>query len=199
MSNVSDPSIIVAVVIGLLLISLLWIAYRRYKKSIHCQITTILRPYIRDEIKHIIIPDGIGGLIEVEHLVLIDQGLLLIETYPVSGNLFGSDKMNLWSQVIDGRSYKFANPLPHIYIMRQALQVLAPGIPIFCRIIFNADSVFPKGKPEEVSVLKSLENDMLTVRSSAIILDKSRQAWNQIMRIARKDGKAVQQKGTGND
>jgi len=156
----------------------------------------ILKPYIQNEEKDIIIPDGIGGLLEIENLILTDRGLLLIETYPMSGNLFGSETIEQWTQIIDGRSYKFANPLRHIRTSRQALMVLAPNIPIFCRIVFNADSIFPKGKPEEVSVLSSLAEDLLCIDSSPLLTEQSKQAWEVIMRIARKDGQAVNREGS---
>ena len=165
------------------------------KESISRQMTAILKPYTQDEIKNIIIPDGIGGLLEIEHLILMERGLLLIETYPMSGNMFGAETIDQWTQLIDGRSYKFANPLRRIRTSRQALMVLAPNVPIFCRVVFNADSVFPKGKPDEVSVLSSLSDDLLNIQSSVIKMDKSSAVWQRILRIARKDGQAVQRDG----
>jgi len=158
----------------------------------------ILRPYVKDEIKQVIIPDGIGGLLEIEHLILLEQGILLIETYPMAGNLFGAEMIDQWTQIIDGRSYKFANPLRHIRTSRQAIKVLAPEIPVFCRVIFNSDSYFPKGKPDEVSILESLSDDLLFINEEKIISKQATQAWERIMRIARKDGQAIIRKGNVN-
>ncbi|MDB2705703.1 NERD domain-containing protein [Pseudomonadota bacterium] len=156
---------------------------------------SILQPYIKNEIKHIIIPDGIGGLLEIEHLILLDQGLFLIETYPMAGNLYGAETIDLWTQIVDGRSYKFDNPLRRLRISRQAIKSLAPDIPVFCRVIFNSDSIFPKGKPSEVSVLESLAEDMLLVKNEKRITNQAQQTWDTIMRIARKDGQAVTRQG----
>lgn len=176
-------------------IILILVIINKRKKSAPYQMASILKPYIQDEVKDIIIPDGIGGLLEIEHLILLEQGLLLIETYPMSGNLFGAETIDQWTQLVGGRSYKFANPLRHIRTSRQALMVLAPNIPIFCRVVFNADSVFPKGKPDEVSVLSTLADDMLNIQSSTVKMDPALQVWQRIMRIARKDGQAVQRDG----
>ncbi len=176
-----------------------WLAYKKWQGTPKHQMHTILKPYIVEEIKDVIIPDGIGGLLEIEHLVLTEQGLLLIETYPMSGNLFGADTIDLWTQIIDGRSYKFANPLRHIRTSRQAVKVLVPKIPIFCRVIFNDHSVFPKGKPDEVSVLTTLSDDMMHINSSPSIAIESKQAWDKIMRIARKNGQAVRREGDADD
>jgi len=179
----------------LTVIILILLVINNRKESTSRQMAAILKPYTQDEIKHIIIPDGIGGLLEIEHLILMEHGLLLIETYPMSGNMFGADTIDQWTQLIDGRSYKFANPLRRIRTSRQALMVLAPNIPIFCRVVFNADSLFPKGKPEEVSVLSSLSDDLLKIQSSAVKMDQSSPVWQRILRIARKDGQAVQRDG----
>jgi len=184
--------LIVAIFTVIILILLL---INNRKVSAVRQMATILKPYILDEIKDIIVPDGIGGLLEIEHLILFEQGLLLIETYPMSGNMFGAETIDQWTQLIDGRSYKFANPLRHIRTSRQALMILAPNIPIFCRVVFNADSIFPKGKPDEVSVLSSLSDDLSKIQSSTIKMDQSSEVWQRIMRIARKDGQAVQRDG----
>jgi hypothetical protein len=192
-----NPStIIIIAILGFLLIvtAIIW-AIKMRKLSSEFQMQSILKPYIRDEVKQIIIPDGIGGLLEIEHLILLDQGLFLVETYPMAGNLYGADTIDQWTQIIDGRSYKFANPLRRIRTSRQALISLAPDVPVFCRVIFNSDSIFPKGKPDEVSVLESLENDMLMVKNEKIITQQAQQAWNTIMRIARKDGQAVIRQG----
>ena len=189
-----NTSILLIVVTFTLIIVVLLLINNR-KESASRQMTAILKPYILDEIKAVIVPDGIGGLLEIEHLILMEQGLLLVETYPMSGNMFGAETIDKWTQLLDGRSYKFANPLRHIRTSRQALMILAPNIPIFCRVVFNADSIFPKGKPEEVSVLSSLSDDLLKIQSSSLKLDKSSEVWQRIMRIARKDGQAVQRDG----
>jgi len=168
------------------------LAYKKWKGTPEHQMHTILKPYAREEIKNIIIPDGIGGLLEIEHLILTDHGLLLIETYPMSGNLFGAETIDQWSQIVEGRSYKFANPLRHIRTSRQALKALSPNTAIFCRIIFNANSVFPKGKPDEVSVVNSLADDMVFIKGEPPATVASQQAWDKIMRIARKNGQAIE-------
>jgi len=194
-----DPSTVLYFVLtAIFLLVLAIVVYRKWNSTPEHQMHLILKPYIREEIKEIIIPDGIGGLLEIEHLILMDQGLLLIQTYPMSGNLFGADTIDQWSQIVDGRSYKFANPLRHIRTSRQAIMALSPKVPVFCRIIFNANSVFPKGKPDEVSVINSLAEDMQDLKNKPALTVASQQAWEQIMRIARKNGQAVERQESDN-
>jgi len=173
-------------------ITFLW---SRRKLSPSAQLNLVLQPFMRDEVKEIIIPDGIGGLLEVEHVVLLDQGLLLIETYSISGNLFGAEQIDEWTQIIDGRSYKFANPLRRLRTARQALKLLAPNVPIFCKVVFNADSHFPKGKPDEVSTLATITDDMKIIMDSPVIKAKAEQDWSRCLRIARKNGQSLRRDG----
>ena len=113
----------------------------------------------------------------------------------MAGNLYGADTIDQWTQIIDGRSYKFANPLRRLRTSRQAIKSLAPNIPVFCRVIFNADSFFPKGKPSDVSVLETLADDMMILNNEKKIPEEAGKAWDAIRRIARKDGQAVQRQG----
>lgn len=190
-----DLSLEIVLLLAIMLSALAAYFWKRRKLSPAAQMDLILHSYKRDEVKEIIIPDGIGGLLEIEHLMLLDQGLLLIETYPISGNLFGAEQIDEWSQIIDGRSFKFANPLRRTRTARQALKLLAPNVPIFCRVVFSADSHFPKGKPEEVSTLATLDHDMQMVMDSPVITDKAQNAWQRCMRIARKNGQSLLRDG----
>jgi len=192
--NTSSTTLYYAIAV-LCLMSISFFIYKKRKGSAASKINDVLRHYIIYEIKEVIIPDGIGGLLEVEHIILTEQGLLLIETYPMSGNLFGAETIDQWTQIVDGRSYKFANPLRRIRTSRQALKALAPKAPVYCRIIFNANSVFPKGKPDDVSTISSLADDMTALKNEPVLAHESKQAWDKVMRIARKNGQAVQRQG----
>ncbi|MDH5357359.1 MAG: NERD domain-containing protein [Gammaproteobacteria bacterium] len=187
-----------AVIVILLLVFIITKLFIKRKRSVSYQMASILKPYARDEIKEFIIPDGVGGLLEVEHLVLMDQGLLLIKTYPYSGNLFGAENIEQWTQIIDGRSFKFINPLYHIHSSRLALTAVAPKVPVYCRIVYTGNSVFPKGKPDEVSVLSSLADDLQLIKDEPTMPDRAQHGWDTILRIARKNGKAVKGRGTVN-
>lgn len=155
------------------------------------QLDKILRNYKQEEVRTIVIPDGIGGLLELDRLILTERGLLVIETYSMTGHLFGAEQIDQWTQVIEGRSFKFANPLHHIQNAKYALQQLAPKIPVFYRVVFTGDSDFPKGKPDYVSTLQTLEEDLQAILEAPKMSDSCVKAWKRILRIGRKNGQAV--------
>lgn len=186
-SQLAVVAIILCVVI--IIIGVLWL--KKHKRRVSVRYKLILEPFVEEEVKRIIIPDGVGGVIEIEHLILLEQGFLVIDTYPIAGNLFGADNIEQWTQIMEGRSYKFINPLHRIQLSRQALKLLAPDIPIFYRVIFSADADFPKGKPAHVSTLETLSADLTYLKSEKPIAQQAQKAWDMVMRIARKDGQAV--------
>lgn len=189
-----SPQLYVGITILFLALIALAVFFRRKKHSANKKIDLALKPYSHAELHNVVFPDGVGGLIDIERIVLTEQGVLIIETYPISGNLFGADKIEKWSQILNGKSFKFTNPLYRIQMLRQAIQVIAPNTPIFYRVIFTAnDSFFPKGKPDAVSTLLTLESDLEMLKQAPMMTEKQRLNWDRILRIARKDGQAIQQ------
>lgn len=186
-----------AIVAIVMLLLLIYLVSRRRKKTLKVRLLDKALQQIRsDEVRAIVIPDGIGGMLEVERLILMEQGLLVLETYPVAGHLFGAEQIDQWTQIIDGRSYKFPNPLRHVHNSMHALQMLAPKVPIFCRVVFTGEGDFPKGKPAEVSVIDTLEQDLQAIIYAPKMSELSQKAWQRILRIARKDGHTALKKAT---
>lgn len=178
----------------LLLLLIFWLLLRvkvRRQSPDH-RIQKILKPYQQDDARQLIIPDGMGGLLEIEHLVLLRQGLLILHRYPSNGHLFGAEKIDQWTQLVDGRSYKFANPLMHLMHVQQSLALLAPKIPVFTHVVFTGQCNFPKGKPDNASVLNTLEADLEAVfKQPAVAESPLHKAWQTVLNVARHNGKSA--------
>ena len=58
--------------------------------------------------------DGMDGKIFIEHLILTSNFILLLGVKRFRGLIFAADKINLWTQVVGNKSYKFENPLHQI-------------------------------------------------------------------------------------
>jgi hypothetical protein len=46
--------------------------------------------------------------------------------------------------------------------------------------------------PDEVSILKTLEQDLHPILKEPLAVTRAQAAWDRLLRIARKDGQAVQ-------
>ena len=176
----------------ILFLILMIVLLRKRHQTCDSELEKILGPVSLDHLHNITIPDGMGGLLEIEHLLLTNTGLLLLESYEMNGNLFGSEKINTWTQITGGQSFKFPNPLRRLNCSRQALNSLIPGVPIYCRIVFGSGSAFPKGKPDEVILLNSLSDNLSDTKTQTERQrENTQKAWDRINRIARKNGKRI--------
>ncbi len=103
------------------------------------------------------VPDGMGGHIHVDHLLLTQQGILLLDTRRVSGLIFGGDQMSEWTVLARNRRYTFENPQPALYDRVAAVKALVGELPVEGRLLFSSVGRFTKGKPKWVTMLDGLE------------------------------------------
>ena len=108
-------------------------------------------------IRNAYVPDGLGDVIYIERLILQADSLLLLTVKPFRGNIFAAEQIDLWTQVVGHRSYKFPNPLHQQETDLQALQAILPDHPIKRLVVFAKGSRFPKGKPDDVCLFSDLK------------------------------------------
>jgi Nuclease-related domain len=100
----------------------------------------------------VVLPDGNGGLVHLDHLLLTPRGLLVVDERRITGIIFGSELMDDWTQMA-GRGLRrtFPNPLRPLYDRLAAVRALAgEGIPVDGRVVFADKAQFPKGHPHLV-------------------------------------------------
>lgn len=139
----------------------------------------------------ILVPDGMGGQIYLEHLLLTPRGLLVLDVKDVSGIIFGSDRMDEWA-VIDGdRRYTFRNPQSALYDRVAAVKSLVRDVPVSGRIAFTSKGRFTKGTPKAVTMLEALETEFgAGAGESSRITDAFSPHWQRVIRAATRDGGA---------
>jgi len=135
----------------------------------------------------IILPDGRGGLTQIDHLVLTQAGLLVVETKNYAGQVLGQPQDKKWTQRLGKQSFTFQNPLRQNYLHAQALKALTPGVPIQGRVVFTNATRFPKGVPEGVSSLSTLKTDLKTWLKERADTSELQSAWTRIKAAARTD------------
>ena len=134
----------------------------------------------------IIIPDGKGGMTQLDHVLLTAEGLLVVETRNYRGLIFGTPRERHWTQRLGHSSHCFLNPLWQNQLHIKALQALNLGVPVCGRVVFTDQAQFPKGRPRGVSQLSSLQDD-LAEQLRGEPGTTHRGAWFQLKRFARTD------------
>ena len=138
-----------------------------------------IRTLGNDFIQYVNIPDGLGGSLFYEYIILNNDGLTIYNIARYQGNIFAADTIEVWTQVENNRSYKFPNPLLELESKKVALVAQLPDIPIRSGVLVAKNVIFPKGKPERVSLLHSLP-PVVNEMTNPVYRD----AWEKLKKMA---------------
>ncbi len=150
------------------------------------QVGQVLERLFRKVRHDLILPDGRGGLTQIDHLVLTPAGLLVVETKNYRGAIFGQADEATWTQVLGGKRHALQNPLRQNHAHLKALQAIGLGIPVLGRVVFTNAASFPKGLPEGVSQVHTLRDDLANLRRGRVPAAIVR-AWKILLTHARTD------------
>ena len=106
--------------------------------------------------RNVTLPDGMGGEINIDYLVLTTEAILVVGVKRYDGMIFGSANTDEWTQTVNTRSYRFPNP--DIYLSQQlgAVRNIAPKTPVRGLHLFTDSAMFPWDKPDNVLQVKDL-------------------------------------------
>lgn len=107
-------------------------------------------------LKNVLVPNGNGGQIHINYLLLTQRGVLIVDLLDLPGAVFGGDQMLEWAAIGKKHRYSFANPQHALYDRMAAVKLLTGDVPVEGRVIFTVRSEFPKGKPRHVVRLDDL-------------------------------------------
>jgi hypothetical protein len=131
----------------------------------------------------VLVPDGMGGYIHIDHLLLTPRGLLVLDTRRVPGLIFGGDQMSDWT-VIGRRRFTFDNPQPALYDRLAAVKALAGDFPVEGRLLFSNIGKFTKGMPKYVMMLDGIEVEFPQVDRSlkgSAALEPFTEVWSRVV------------------
>jgi hypothetical protein len=131
----------------------------------------------------VLVPDGMGGYIHIDHLLLTPRGLLVLDTRRVPGLIFGGDQMSDWT-VIGRRRFTFDNPKPALYDRLAAVKALAGDFPVEGRLLFSNIGKFTKGMPKYVMMLDGIEVEFPQVDRSlkgSAALEPFAEVWSRVV------------------
>jgi hypothetical protein len=84
------------------------------------------------------------GTTQIDHVLVADTGIFVIETKHYSGWIFGDPKENQWTQMIYRKKSRFQNPLRQNYAHVKTLQLLfdLPEDHFYSVVVFTSDAEF---------------------------------------------------------
>ena len=146
---------------GLLMLAVVLILLYLFRNSLRYwregrQITRLARRLGARMFRDVEIPDGLGGRIGIDFLVLATDAILVIGVKRYDGLIYGSERTDEWTQSIHRRSYKFPNPDTYLQQQTGAVRMIVPKVPVRGLHLFADSAVFPKDKPSNVLQAKDL-------------------------------------------
>jgi len=139
-------------------------AYQRYARR--KALLARLKRIAFEAAHQVLVPDGMGGFIHVDHLLLTPRGVLVLDTRRVAGLIFGGDQMSDWTVMGRGRRFTFDNPQPALYDRIAAVKALVGETPVEGRLVFSNAGKFTKGIPKWVLMLDGIEVEFPVVDGS---------------------------------
>lgn len=170
--------------LALVVLLLVWLLYRR--KNSGNRLKKVLAEISHDRIDGLLIPNGDEGEIQIDHLLLTSQGLLIVDIKHAVGTVFGSDKMQEWTVIGDKRRYTFSNPQAALYDRIAAVRHIVRQVPVAGRILFLDGAEFTKGVPSMVSDLDELLDEFGEADKAAarFKIDAFKPHWDLVRKAA---------------
>jgi len=181
-------SLVVQVVVGVMLLAVVFyglvLGYRRWR--LHRARRQLVRAFESASaalLRDVLVPDGSGGHLHVDFLLLTGRGILVVDFRDVAGVVFGGEHMREWAVMNGHRRTTFLNPLEALYDRVAAVRALAGDVPVDGRIVFTERAQFPKGRPPRVLRLASLEAEYPAPEpgSTTHPAERYRQAWSELV------------------
>jgi hypothetical protein len=134
----------------------------------------------------VLIPDGQGGNLHIDYLLLTSRGVLVIDLRDIRGNIFGGDQMTEWTVMNGASRSTFQNPQHALYDRVAAVRALCGELPVEGRILFTRRGKFPKGLPKYTLLLESLAAEYPPADRQAMstLLERWLPAWQRICAAA---------------
>jgi hypothetical protein len=134
-------------------------------------------------VHQVLVPDGMGGFIHIDHILLTPRGILVLDTRRVSGLVFGGDQMSDWTVMGRGHRYTFDNPQPALYDRIAAVKAIVGDVPVEGRLLFSNVGKFTKGIPKWVVMLDGIEVEFPAFDSRNVefaVAEQYQDGWNRL-------------------
>ena len=158
MTGITPENLLLAAALIAVVALIGWLV-RQYRFRRRRSLEGVLDDIAFERLEKLIIPKVDEGEIQIDHLVLTAQGLLIIDIKDVQGTVFGSDKMDQWTVISEEKRFTFTNPQPALYDRIAAVRQIVRQVPVAGKVVFLDGASFTKGTPGMVSSLDELRSE----------------------------------------
>lgn len=154
----NNNGFLIVVLTTVIVVPVLLILFRAWLKNWRQErhIRRAIRRLGVHSMENVHLPDGTGGEVTIEYLLLGRDAILVVGVKRFEGLIFGSPHTDQWTQVINRQSYKFDNPDYYLHHQINAVRLIAPGARVSGWHLFGHGATFPRGKSDNVLLLDNV-------------------------------------------
>lgn len=192
--TINNPDLVTWTMTGLLVLTGVLLQKAWIKEYIsEWKLKHLLKGIGLDSLHNVIIQDDMDEKVFIENLILMPNKILILGVKKYKGLIFAADNIDLWTQVIGNKSYKFENPLRQLESDALTLKSKIENSNIEEKVLFIHGAEFPKGKPENVVEIsevtswladseqaeapESLQNDWKTLSGLVLVDDHDKEIF----------------------
>jgi hypothetical protein len=131
------------------------------------------------QLRNVSCPDGLGHSFVIDYLVLCPDGISLVMYKPYAGIIYCAEKIELWTQMLGNKSYRFPNPLPELDYQLKSVASCVPGVQVKAYLFFDEQASFPKGQPVQVIQSGSMPESLLCGKKATVTAGV-KDAWQKL-------------------
>lgn len=160
-----------------------WLILRRTARSRRLQ--RVIRSIASEYTSELVIPDGMDGEIQLQHVLLTPKGILVMDLKQADGAVFAGEKLDEWTVMDGSKRFKFKSPLAALRARTAAVRAVAKDVPVQGRIVFEGRPEFVGGRPQQVCTLQELEQEFApSARRNTESVSAFHASWEQIQLAA---------------
>lgn len=168
-----------ALLAAIILLMVVFVWYRRSRHYLK-QFDKVLRNHAHACLREIFIPDGIDGHTWVDCLIATDTGIWVLDIRDYEGDIFASENIDEWTQLLQGRSLKFNNPLQQNELRVQATRLIVKDIPVHSLVVFGEKARFPKRRPGGVIFMHEFQDVLANDTHTRIDSTRIQATWQAL-------------------
>ncbi len=128
--------------------------------------------------------DGLGYHFIIDQLILRHDGITVLAHKQYQGKIYCADNIDLWTQMLGQKSYRFDNPLHDLDCQIEAISACIPNISVDGYLFFDHQAEFPKGRPERV-IYADVIPEVLRRKGKSDVDATVMSAWEKLKLMAK--------------